>query len=369
MSVMRPSKATIAVARRYLSSTRESATPACIDAREWAKKRPELARDALVVPPAPPLHEGLEGNAPAPPLASLESYLKWRGWDMPKTISPEDDALAISLVSHPLTFPLTLAKNMPILLSTWNERNYDEHSPRTPKSNSSATARLCCIGARAEAALPDEYWREALLYYSSILSLNTKGTSACTISIDFIGPDISPHLQPKTVVLDTGMSWPMIRLKMDFHRQYLHQYISDRYKEEAKDKDPASLLSLWDCFLLFNPGIGHPNLARCWLPTLRYVLKSKRPVLLTAHSHLDCARDWSVLKATMLDLGQEERVREINATYRRSTGSDEEEKKNPYKSNPFASRVEFEDPFCDDDDEKNKIAPNMFSLLLPARQR
>ena len=305
---------------------------------------------------------------------------------MSKAVPPEDKDLAVSLVSHPLTFPLTLGKHMATLVNTCSERDDEGYSPSRKKS--SATARLCCVGARAEAALPDEYWREFL--YSSILSADTEGTSmssAC-ISIDFIGPDIAPHLQSKKVVLDTGMSWPMTRsLKMDFHRQFLHQYISKKYREEeeeeeAKDRgnptggkvtskesfDPESLLSLWDGFVLFNPGIGHPNLAKGWLPTLRYVLKTKRPVLFTAHSHLDSERDWSVLKATMLDLGQEERLQEIIATWHGSTGGDDKDE-NPYTSNPFASRIDYEDPFCDLGDEKNKsVRPNMFSLFL-SRQR
>ena len=384
---MRPSRATITVARRCLSSTRDAATAIRpIDAREWARQRPELARDALAVPPAPPLefllvhNEGLEGNNALPPPVSLESYLSWRGWDMPNSISPDEKDLAVSLVSHPLTFPLTLGKHMASLVNTCSEIDDDGHSP-TSRSNSSATARLCCVGARAEAALPDEYWRELL--YSSILSADTGGksiSSSASISIDFIGPDIAPHLQSKTVVLDADRSRPITRsLKMDFHRQYLHQYILEKYRGgEAKDKgnptdgsatseesfDPAYLLSLWDGFVLFNPGIGHPNLSKVWLPTLRYVLKTKRSVLFTAHSHLDSERDWSALKATMLDLGQEERLREIIATWHGSTGGDDEDE-NPYTSNPVASRIDYEDPFCDDGDEKNKsVRPNMFSFFL-----
>ena len=121
---------------------------------------------------------------------------------MSKAVPPEDKDLAVSLVSHPLTFPLTLGKHMATLVNTCSERDDEGYSPIRKKS--SATARLCCVGARAEAALPDEYWREFL--YSSILSADTEGTSmssAC-ISIDFIGPDIAPHLQSKKVVLDTG---------------------------------------------------------------------------------------------------------------------------------------------------------------------
>jgi len=373
---MRSSKAIAAVARRCIGGTAATGSrrhgcanqgPLHVDARAWAQQRPELARDALSVPPISRLE-----NAP-PPSASLESYLKWRGWDMP-TIPPDNNDLAASLVSHPLTFPLTLGWLLSTMLRTC--MGGDTYGHRT----SSSRVRLCCIGARAEAALPDEYWREALVHSSILLDdlekVDAYITTACaSTSIDFIGPDISPLLQSKTVVLD--VPWAINRsLEMNFHRQYLHQNIAERCKEAKHDEesfDPASLLSLWDGFVLFNPGIGHPNLAKGWLPTLRYVLKTKRPVLLTAHSRLDSERDWSVLKATMLNLGQEERLRQTTCIS--STGvaqlrgrADSDGERNPYKMNPFASRLEYEDPYCDDRDEKNRfVRPNMFSLLL-ARQ-
>ena len=122
-------------------------------------------------------------------------------------------------------------------------------------------------------------------------------------------------------------------------------------------------------YVLFNPGIGHPNLAKGWIPTLRYVINTRRPVLITAHSRLDTERDWSVLKATLLDLGQDERLQ-------RCCGhSDDDGEQNPYRLNPFASRLDYEDPCCEaaglhlgngkeDGSNHMYVRPNMFSLLL-----
>lgn len=358
-----------------------------VDARRWAQQQPGLAREVLAVPPPP--HGPQSVNAPpasAPSASSLESYLKLRQWDM-TVVSPEDRGVAMSLISHPLTFPLTLGMHMSTLL----KRQRPTITSSKNRSRSS-TLRLCCVGARAEATLPDEYWKELLLSASLSGGFQTMNedveASTCTsttCTIDFIGPDVSPHLQSKTVALD--VPWARKHtLEMNFHKYYLHQYIAERYKVSknsvsaaAKDRsaalhdrsfDATSQLSLWDGFVLFNPGIGHPNLAKGWITTLRYVINTRRPVLITAHSRLDSERDWSVLKASLLDLGQDERLQRYCCGH-----SDDDGEQNPYRLNPFASRLDYEDPFCceadlhigngkEDGSNHMYVRPNMFSLLL-----
>lgn len=397
---MRTKAAVTAVARRCLSVSEGTAAgrrghatqgkKSFVDARRWAQKQPGLAREVLAVPPPPLGPQSV--NAPpssAPPASSLESYLKLRQWDM-TMVSPEDRGVAMSLISHPLTFPLTLGTHMSTLLNTCSAKHRPTITGSRNRSRSS-TLRLCCVGARAEATLPDEYWKELLLSASlsggfQTMNEDVEASTSTTCSIDFIGPDVSPHLQSKTIVLD--VPWAIKHtLEMNFHKYYLHQYIAERYKVSknsvsaaAKDRsaalhdrsfDPASQLSLWDGYVLFNPGIGHPNLAKGWIPTLRYVINTRRPVLITAHSRLDSERDWSVLKATLLDLGQDERLQ-------RCCGhSDDDGEQNPYRLNPFASRLDYEDPFCSEaglhlgngkEDGSNYmymyVRPNMFSLLL-----
>ena len=395
---MRTKAAVTAVARRCSSVSEGTAAgrrghakqgKPFVDARRWAQQQPGLAREVLAVPPPP--HGPQSVNAPpasAPSASSLESYLKLRQWDM-TVVSPEDRGVAMSLISHPLTFPLTLGMHMSTL-RIGSERQRPTITCSRNRSRSS-TLRLCCVGARAEATLPDEYWKELLLSASLSGGFQTMNedveASTCTsttCTIDFIGPDVSPHLQSKTVVLD--VPWARKHtLEMNFHKCYLHQYIAERYKVSknsvsaaAKDRsaalhdrsfDPASQPSLWDGYVLFNPGIGHPNLAKGWIPTLRYVINTRRPVLITAHSRLDTERDWSVLKATLLDLGQDERLQ-------RCCGhSDDDGEQNPYRLNPFASRLDYEDPCCEaaglhlgngkeDGSNHMYVRPNMFSLLL-----
>jgi mitochondrial splicing suppressor protein 51 len=48
-------------------------------------------------------------------------------------------------------------------------------------------------------------------------------------------------------------------------------------------------------FVLFNPGIGHPNLRDAWQPTLEMIIESGRPLLLTSFSTQDQSRDLEVL--------------------------------------------------------------------------
>jgi hypothetical protein len=42
------------------------------------------------------------------------------------------------------------------------------------------------------------------------------------------------------------------------------------------------LINYWDGFILFNPGIGHDNLKKSWMSTLKFMLKTKKFILTTA---------------------------------------------------------------------------------------
>lgn len=55
--------------------------------------------------------------------------------------------------------------------------------------------------------------------------------------------------------------------------------------------------TLPDAFVMFNPGVGHPFLKSNWRPTIEAVLKSGRPILITAFSQEDQERDLEVLSA------------------------------------------------------------------------
>jgi hypothetical protein len=127
----------------------------------------------------------------------------------------------------------------------------------------------------------------------------------------------------------------------------------------------------YDFMVFFNPGFGHPNLRNNWDETLRLILhlhdnyyddsdkciRKKRPrrsdgrvLLLTAHSKVDAERDAKFLAEKF--------------------GIDHV----MYNENPFASRIQYLDPFGNfDDGEKydddrtsdpHFIRPNHYMAII-----
>ena len=102
----------------------------------------------------------------------------------------------------------------------------------------------------------------------------------------------------------------------------------------------------WDGYVLFNPGLGHPNLSKQWESTIKFLFKTNKPILITAHSALDALRDLEVLRnkgveASFIGIG--------NIVY---------------KVNPYASRMEFIDPFAKCTKGVHTIRPNHSVILL-----
>jgi len=388
------------------------------------------------------------------------------------------------LLSHLLSFPLTIAANahhfyeskLPSEDTTQTTVSYSSSSSNNDPPNDDdddnevevleeeeeedgcITIRLCCVGARAEATLPLEYWREFLLgcnphhqqqrhgYTTTVTTTATgKGdprppdpncnttddtdsnenddnnTTTTTLGsssassydnpptkhktqkqtkqqtivvkwiIDFIGPDIPSELvdgginsQGRTVSLeddyptnghcddednecnyDSSPDEPFHQsLTMNYHRSYLHQFIIDEYKLKKQQASSATqnittdILKKWDGFILFNPGIGHPNLQESWEATIKFILKTRQPLLLTAHSNIDARRDYAILKSMIQQKGQERHQQSVgeedgytNDNQGRKmddvTVMIEDILRLPegYRRNPFASRQQFEDPF------------------------
>ncbi|CAJ1966819.1 unnamed protein product [Cylindrotheca closterium] len=256
---------------------------------QWAETNPETAQQSLQPP---------GWNVPADvndqsPIYSIEDYLKFREWRLPSKNDGRENAL--SLISHVLSTPLTIA-------SFYNRALHELDAP----------IRLCCVGARAEATLPNEYWKEFLIFSSSLPNNETKNVDLMT---DFVGPDICPRTP------DTEISWNSSTTKLHWH-----------YKGFLHDLDESET---WDTYVLMNPGIGHDKLKHGWKPTLDRILRSGRPVLLTAHSEKDSDRDTALLKQSYhLDVH--------------------------YEENPFASRVQYEDPF----DQNHFVRPNHFMTMI-----
>ena len=239
------------------------------EAFRWAQENTAEAKTVLSVPATT--------QSISKPLSTLEDYLEQRGWKI------GDRKCSVALLSHVLSVPLTL----------WYSAEQNNIAP-------SLQHQWCCLGARAEATLPPEFWKELLMSSSQRLW-----------NMDFVGPDLRPTAHP--VQLRQGDS----QLTIQWHHQgYFHDMPSE------KDKP-------WDGIILLNPGLGHPHLRANWIPTLEKL--RGQSMWLTAHSALDAERDAQLLRNEMgIDVN--------------------------YELNPFASRISYQDPF----DKTHFVSPNKY---------
>jgi hypothetical protein len=186
------------------------------EAFRWAEQNKHDARKSLAIPPAGKLINELV-------ISTLERYLEQRVWTGVAETEPNSKH-SVALISHVLSAPLTL-------------RYCAEQSIATRTSLSKLD--ICCIGARAEATLPSEYWKEVLM-----------NTSRRRWNIDFVGPDLGSMNYP--LQLQCGDS--LLTLEV-LSKGYFHDIPPEKERQ-------------WQAFLLLNPGIGHPNLKQNWIPTL-----------------------------------------------------------------------------------------------------
>lgn len=328
--------------RQFTRNLSSSSTADGCPHRGFAKNYPSAAAQVLKVPQFSSKHV-IANNSRVYEFGSkdesLERYIEWRGWNIESILREHgvdenkqliDDA--IGLLSHPLTFPLTLARNFQKLCDN---------------SSNKKTFKLCCVGARAECTLPDEYWRE-LLIATSAIDIDTKDDDSQEVTIDFIGPDVPAQLKSKTITLgnncDEETTQPFGRqLTMNFHSSFLHEVVLKIVKSQQIETD--QIRNVWDAFVLFNPGLGHPHLAKQWLPTLKFLIGTNNPILFTAHSTIDAERDRLVL----------EQLLEVD----RNNGSNQAIE---YEPNPYASRLEFVDPFSKE--HVHIVRPNHSYFLL-----
>ncbi len=166
----------------------------------------------------------------------------------------------------------------------------------------------------------------------------------CNI-IDFVGPDVPTQLNSKTISLDndgesTSEQPPQNKLTMNFHSSYLHEVVLKLLKSQP-ESSTEEIKNVWDGYVLFNPGLGHPNLTKQWKPTLKFLIGTGKPILFTAHSTIDAERDRQVLEKLLADC-------------------DYDDKTLQYSINPYASRMKFIDPFSKD----HVLSPNHSFFLL-----
>ena len=295
--------------------------------------------------------------------ASLENYLRWRGWDIERVLREfklGDDLApsAAGLLSHTLTFPLTLG------------RHASEFS--SSLLGGKGHLRICCVGARAECTLPDDYWREflvAAMHADNADNANEQSKRSFHCTIDFVGPDVPSHLESNTISLVDSdddacaqQQWTEYTLTMNYHTSFLHEVVlkflkSSRASNGIGGDVQASdgierIRRFWDGYALFNPGIGHPNLQKQWGPTLKFLLGTGKPTLFTAHSSIDAERDRAVLEKLL-----------VGAADNCSRGGSVE-----YSMNPYASRMGFVDPFSSASEDStpgdNIVRPNHSAFML-----
>eukprot|EP00977_Amphora_coffeiformis_P023338 scaffold13016_cov154-Amphora_coffeaeformis.AAC.11 len=306
---------------------------------QWASQHRVLAQQCLNLPAT-----SVPSGPPTQPIRSWEAYLEWRQWYFPSELPAEDTNKAVGLVSHVLSAPLTAATQ---LFSAFFQNQSTIHF--------SGTMNWCCVGARAEASLPVEYWKEILVLWAHTSPNNARCTTTTTtttttenknnnkldVTIDFVGPDVLRR--PSTHLTYEGHSLTLRWLYNGTFHEYLQRMQEDPYS--VSDDMVHVDENTWDAYILFNPGLGHKNLMASWEPTLQLLLSSGSTVgltgnaakiVLTAHSSQDAIRDTECLTNYLL---QEAPL---------------------YKTNPFASRVDYEDPF----EPGHIVRPNQYAYTL-----
>jgi hypothetical protein len=299
-------------------------------ALQWARENPVLAQACLDIPSSATddnsvfhrdttaSEEKLDPRA-CSPIHSFDEYWKKRGWSFERVVLLNERALARSLTTHVLTAPLTLASYLRRLYEPRvpsGERTSDAHN-----ASPSGFINICCVGARAEASLPLQYWREVLVVLKWTSQRNVR------VLLDFVGPDVT--LRPPAELEYRGSC---LRLRWAFAGKF----------HDFSKKSGAGRMPHYHGHVLYNPGLGHSNLKADWIPTIDLLLdhqlrraSEQATVLLTAHSELDAARESTYLNDSF----------GVQAVY---------------AENPFASQITYEDPF----DHSHVVRPNHYVACL-----
>ena len=248
---------------------------------------------------APSAAEIIRQPSSPPSPAAWRDYLLARGWLCSEAFNAADaptQHAALRALSAALTYPLTVARAWSRLALPTDE-----------------AVRICIVGARAEASMPMHMWAELPLL-----------TGASNIALECSGPASAPA----GVSAERSWSSPSgaQRLSMSlgeadlFHRSATGRALLDRARRGLASAPPLAAEALPDAYVLFNPGFGEPGWERAWTPTLAALHAAERPLLLTALSAADAARDAAFLA------GMGERAPGLAAT------ADA-----PYADNPFGS--------------------------------
>lgn len=219
----------------------------------WARANPSLARSALACP------SKLTRRKHSPPsLDGLEGYAGDRGYEIPADCPARTHALR--LLSHALTYPLTLALYIKKSLL---------RAPCEP------LLRIVIVGARAESSLPTSVWAE----------LSCALPQVDRWQLLLIGPQVVA-----TRRLSNNVTVGNLRIacrKTLLHREDdLAMLLSDTFDEDAEDRAGIDIVAL------FNPGLGHPRLAHSWEDAMGSIFRARpRALLVTSFSQDDLDSD------------------------------------------------------------------------------
>ena len=222
------------------------------------------------------------------------------------------------------------------------------------------------------------------------------GATSLECTIDFVGPDVPHQLVTRTIDLSLagndsdeatdgrrGGNGALYRLTMNYHPSFFHEVVLELRNKSSllggksgrtgEGRGVVTPPLPWDGYALFNPGFGHPNLKGQWHRTLRLLLGTGKPMLITAHSEMDASRDAAVLGEMLSADAASSGVGGAYGDGRFPRGG------SPwgYADNPYASRMHFVDPFPSaatssggravggmDDDCQHVVRPNHSVLFL-----
>lgn len=205
----------------------------------WARSNPETARLALRRPPKGSVAPNLN--------AGFESYVEERGFSLPNEEPSRSHALR--LLSHALTYPLTLARCV-------------QRSDRL---------RIAVLGARAESSMPLDAWAELTCALPSRWHLL------------LMGPQVVPTRRLAGAI-DTG------DLVVACRRQALGETddLGAIFNDALGDDDPSPV----DAVVLFHPGLGHLKHEAGWEGAMRSVVRAApRALIITSFSERDQESD------------------------------------------------------------------------------
>lgn len=138
--------------------------------------------------------------------------------------------------------------------------------------------RLFVVGARAEAQLPANVWKQLSYLFPRV-----------EFELHFIGPECHYDFDKQ---LYTKSSKPIVervddKLSFVYHTDYFHVY------HEAGDFFPYD--PYLDAFFLFHPGMGFTESKDLWYKTIEGLLESKCAIFTTSYHEEDFNRDFKWL--------------------------------------------------------------------------